>query len=40
MITQIIWFLVLPVMIWISYRLALVAVKRFEKNAGREKVEQ
>ncbi|GEM_PF-415019 len=32
MIAQILWFLSLPVIIFIAYRLALVAIKRFEKT--------
>lgn len=34
MITQIIWLLTLPVVIFISYRLALLALKKYDKNEG------
>jgi hypothetical protein len=32
MITQIIWFFSLPVIIFVTYRLALLALKKFEKK--------
>ncbi len=32
MITQILWFFSLPVIIFITYRLVLIAMKRFEKT--------
>jgi hypothetical protein len=32
MISQIIWFLSLPVVIYITYRLALLALHKFEKG--------
>lgn len=32
MITEILWLLSWPVLIFISYRLVLIALKKFEKN--------
>ncbi len=32
MIAQILWFISLPVIIFITYRLVLIAMKRFEKT--------
>jgi hypothetical protein len=32
---QIIWFLSWPVMIWFSYQMVRLALKKFEKNLGK-----
>lgn len=34
MVEQIIWLITLPVLMFIAYRLVLVALKKFEKKAG------
>lgn len=37
--TEIIWLILWPILIYVSYRLVLVALKRFEKRAAKaEKV--
>ncbi len=33
--TEIIWLIIWPVLIWVSYRLVLVALKRYEKKAAK-----
>jgi hypothetical protein len=35
MLTEILWLIAWPVLIFISYRLVLVALKRFEKKVAR-----
>ena len=35
-ITEIMWLIIWPVLIFISYRLVLVAIKKFEKQAAKE----
>ncbi|MBN3034225.1 MAG: hypothetical protein JW861_01450 [Bacteroidales bacterium] len=32
MLTQIIWFFILPVLIYFTYRLVLIALKKFERH--------
>ena len=34
--TEIIWLIIWPVLIFISYRLVLIALKKFEKKAAQE----
>jgi hypothetical protein len=39
-VNQIIWLLILPLLIFVSYKIAFWAVKRFEKKAGMQEVDK